>query len=544
MKKRNGRVLWLLNHKTLMPYEVPLLRELGFEVFVPKVIPGDVTFRSGTIDFSYDASLSIPSSALRRLNSFNFYESVWPADIVTLVNRYFGIAFVIPHASQFLEAVRKFEGQVVLRAFGLDNTMTYVDALEILYGWQVLEDIRALGGRFWFGEGYEQLHECEPPLLSDRAIFLPLGVPPKMWQSPDSWTGGTDKILFICPNFITNPYYAEVYRKFKAEFGDLPHVIVGAQDVPTGDPSVAGFVSNEELERLYRECAVLYYHSTELRHVHYSPVEAAINGMPVVYYADSLLGRMTPEGTAGRVQDYAEARAAIERILNRDTEFTTALRAGQRSLAYKFSDEYCKASWTKSLANSGLKTALAPEAASGIYAREVRRAVTRVVPERLLRKTRYEATLTEEEWARSRPDLDPAEQSAINQDINFTDEKYPAFVKGVTGLSYPEVRGRWSVGEKITIALSHLLDKKLRISIVGFAYGPNVGARASVRVGKVKRAIRFSQVAAEPQTVYLDFELRRPASVIEITVPKPVVPPGDSRSIGLGLTRLRIERLT
>ena len=53
---------------------------------------------------------------------------------------------------------------------------------------------------------------------------------------------------------------------------------MGAQDVPVDDPKVLGFVSDEEMIRLYRECAVLYYHSTETRRVHYPPIEAAING--------------------------------------------------------------------------------------------------------------------------------------------------------------------------------------------------------------------------------------------------------------------------
>ena len=63
MFHRNKRILWLLNHKTLMPYEAQLLLNLGFEVFVPKVIPKAVSFRSGAVDFAYDGSLTIPQRA-------------------------------------------------------------------------------------------------------------------------------------------------------------------------------------------------------------------------------------------------------------------------------------------------------------------------------------------------------------------------------------------------------------------------------------------------------------------------------------------------
>jgi len=258
MFHRNKRILWLLNHKTLMPYEAQLLLNLGFEVFVPKVIPKAVTFRSGAVDFSYDASLTIPKRALLRLNEFNFYEEAWPADIVTIVNRYFGTAFTIPYKKQIPEVLDKFEGQVVFRAFGLDNTLTYKGVLYNMYGYDSLGKIYNLGDRFWFGEGYEQLHECEPPLLAERALFLPIGVPASFFKNANQWNGSIKKILFVCPNVVSNPYYSAVYQQFKNEFGDLPHVIVGAQDVKVNDPSMLGYVTEEDLHQLYLDCAVLY----------------------------------------------------------------------------------------------------------------------------------------------------------------------------------------------------------------------------------------------------------------------------------------------
>jgi hypothetical protein len=72
MRTKNKRVLWLLNHKTLMPYEAKLLCDLGFEVFTPKVIPESSSFRSNLVDYRYDASLSLPKRVLDRLNTFNF----------------------------------------------------------------------------------------------------------------------------------------------------------------------------------------------------------------------------------------------------------------------------------------------------------------------------------------------------------------------------------------------------------------------------------------------------------------------------------------
>lgn len=540
MKNKHKRILWLLNHKTLMPYEVKLMIELGYEVFTPKVIPQVAAFRSGAIDFGYDTSLSIPKRVLDRLNSFNFYEEEWPADVVTYVNRYFGAVFIIPYGKQVPEAVRKFEGQVVFRAFGLDNSQTYHNVLQLLYGERILNEIAALGERFWFAGGYDQLVEVEPLLFSEREVFLPLGVPESFWRTADTYVGRDKHILFVCPNAVTNPYYAAVYRKFKEEFGDLPHVIFGAQDVPVDDPHMLGFVSDEELARLYRDSAVIYYHSNELRHVHYSPIEAAINGMPVIYYADSLLGRMTPEIELGRCQSQEEARAAVERILGGDEEYIAAVCKQQRALAYKFSHEYCKATWITNLRERGLAAALDGEQAAASYWRELKRELFKPVAHGL-------STLPARKRAPKPPrglvttaETDEANLATMAQGIDFTESKYPAFVEDITGVSFPEATGRWTEGEVVLISVTYPLPRRFRLEIVGGAYGDNVNAPVTVRIGRTKRVFRFEGGADTQQRITLDFATLRRGSLIEIRVPHPTIPPNDNRMVGLMLSHIRV----
>jgi len=541
---KNKRVLWLLNHKTLMPYEAKLLVELGYEVFTPKVIPRSPSFRSGAVTFEYDSTLTIPLSALKRLNEFNFYETTWPADIVAIMNRYFGTVYVIPHGVQTKEAVRKFEGQIMFRAFGLDNSQTYVNVLEILYGPQILADIAALGDRFRFAQGYDQLVECEPPLISDRAIFLPIGVPSYFWDTENSYTGVDKRILFVCPNCVTNPYYAAIYKKFKEDFGDLPHAIFGAQDVPVDDPHLLGFVTDEELIRLYRDSAVLYYHSTELRHVHYSPIEAAINGMPVIYFGDSLLGRMTPEITMGRCETVAEARLSIDRILGGDAEYTDALRSQQRALAFKFSDEYCRSVWKLSLRESGYETAVVPEPRPAVYWRELKRAILKPLAHGLSKLPSKEKEPMPSADQLATADTDDSDQSTIEDGIDFTRARYPSFVRSVTGISAAEPWGRWSDAAKISISFAEPLPKKFRLTIEGCAYGPNVGAATTVKAGNVKRAVSFMASHGSPEQIVIDFSTRKRASMIQINVPHPVIPPNDNRQIGLGFIRLSIQDIS
>ncbi len=540
MQKRNKRILWLLNHKTLMPYEAKLLIELGYEVFTPKVIPQVAAFRSGAVDFSFDKSLTIPKRVLARLNAFNFYDEEWPADIVGHMNRYFGSVYVIAYGKQIPEAVKKFEGQVIFRAFGLDNSQTYHNVLQLLYGERILDQIAALGPRFWFAQGYEQLEEVEPLMFSERQIFLPLGVPESFWRTADTYVGTDRHILFVCPNAVTNPYYSAVYRKFKEEFGDLPHVIFGAQDVPVDDPHMLGFVTDEELARLYRDSAVLYYHSTELRHVHYSPIEAAINGMPVIYYADSLLGRMTPDIVLGRVATLPEARAAVERILGGDRDYIDAVRHQQRALAFKFSDDYCKAAWRTNLVERGMEAALVPEPAGAVYWRECKRTLLRpfahglsTLPKRMRPPKPPREMVTTAE-------TDDANLDTLADGIDFSQPKYPKFVEDVSGVSFPEPTGRWTDGATTLISLSKALPRRFRLEIVGGAYGANVNVPITVKIGLTKRLFRFQEGASTEQRVTLEFSTLRRGSLIEIRVPYPTIPPNDNRMVGLMLAHLRI----
>lgn len=538
--RKNKRILWLLNHRTLMPYELPLIRRLGFEVYTPKVIP-TTNFRSAAIDFSYDETLTIPAQALATLNEFNFYESEWTPEIVTLLNRYFGTVFVIPHALQVAEAVAKFEGQIVFRAFGLDNEQSYEKVLAGLYGDQIFPMIDGIQERFWFGEGYDNLHEIELPVFQERSIFLPIGLPDSFFENANQWTGKDQRILFVCPFVGSNPYYTSIYEKFKEEFGDLPHIIVGAQDTPTDDPHIAGFVSDEELNRLYLECSVLYYPSRELRHVHYSPIEAAINGMPVVFYADSLLSRTSQGTTKGRVSTVAEARGLIEDILAGDQELIAEIREDQRSIAYHFSDEYCAQMWRQQMDERGFFRALERKPAAAVLGRELQRTAmrpwaqgrTKIDPHRHVWRS-MAATLTAEQ---AKEQLG----SSVYDGIRFADPDKPPSVGLVLGMSLPEDWGRWSNSDRVTLVLRHLLAGRFRIFVRAISYLDKVDAQFTMSIDGQRRT--FSAPIYDDETIgtWLDFDLKQPSNIIEIEIPEPRSVSPDGRMLGIGLIELRAD---
>jgi hypothetical protein len=526
MTTRAKRVLWLLNHRTLMKTEIPILLAMGYEVFTPKITPTDSDFRSGAINHALDSSLTIPDDVLAKLNETNFYTEEWSDKIVGYMNQYFGAVFVMPMDIPVKEGLQKFKGAVLLRAFGLEVPKTYAKVLAFYHRKDVFEWIYAVRDRFWFASGYQQLSEVEPQLLADRDVFLPIAMPSAFEQHRDTWTGGLKQILFVCPNILTNPYYAKVYEDFKRDFGDFPHVIVGAQLGTVDDPHVRGFVSDAEFVELLQRSDVMYYHSREPRHVHYTPVEGAEVGTPVVRYKENLLARMVDGDAAGAVDTVAEAREKIGALLNGDQSAVRQIRKDQLILRRIFSEAYCLEVWKKSFAESGVLAFLQQLEKQELVESVVWNPASyeRVPRMHLLPKGTVIST-----------------DDTVGDGIDFTNEAYPSFVEHVEGVFVVGDWGSWSDGDAIEIKVSTPVKGMFDLVLTGGAYGKNIGEKIEIQVGRVRKHISFSNVPWEPVTVTLPFFLFDPVQTIKIHVPHPTPVAGMQRRIGVGLSRVAIR---
>src|SRR4029077_21251099 len=79
------RILWIVDHETLMSGEVPLLRSLGCGLFVPNVVPcHDRAFRSAGVTHDYDAALDLAPAMLRVLNQENFFNRCWAPTVTQI----------------------------------------------------------------------------------------------------------------------------------------------------------------------------------------------------------------------------------------------------------------------------------------------------------------------------------------------------------------------------------------------------------------------------------------------------------------------------
>jgi glycosyltransferase involved in cell wall biosynthesis len=342
---KNKRVLWLLNHTTLRDFEVPLLVDFGFEVFVPKVFPADEANRSASVTYEYDTTLTISKDNLEILNSFDFYIKDFTTTIADIINNEFDIAICAFFPLMLKTLMSKFKGNVFLRVFGLAGDTEYENILNEIDS-QTLQKIYKNSNRFFFAQSYPEISLNEHGIFKKNNLTLPLGMPKSFYINQNTWKGDEKKILFICPRITSSPtYYGNIYRNFKRYFGDLEHVIGGAQPTEVDDPVVLGFQPREVLDNLLQNCRVMFYHSREPRHLHYHPLEAIIYGMPLIYMSGGLLESLGGSDQPGMCYTEEEARNKIEKILSGDSALIETICLSQKKILENFSYNYCKKIW-------------------------------------------------------------------------------------------------------------------------------------------------------------------------------------------------------
>lgn len=358
MKNKNIRILWICNHKTLMNAECNLLMKLGFEIFVPKLLGNE---RSSAINFEWDKTLSIPHEDLLKLNSFDFYNSEYTLEIKEILNKYFSIALCVNVYPALYNLVTNFSGKIILRAFGYENDINYEKTTtctprikglkhlfrpkEITYDNIMMRNLCKIKDRFYLGVGYKSIIQNETSFFAKRSVFLPLGVPDFIWKKKNTNNGRLKKLMFVCPS-IENPYYGNIYNEFKLNFGDIPHLIFGKQnrEYPE-DKTIMGYLKSDDFDTYLRSCKVMFYHSSEKRHLHYHPIEAIIYGMPLIFMKGGLLEYFGGSNQPGMACSVEEAKEKIRRILNEDRDFINEVKENQVKILTEFKDEFIYETW-------------------------------------------------------------------------------------------------------------------------------------------------------------------------------------------------------
>lgn len=113
---------------------------------------------------------------------------------------------------------------------------------------------------------------------------------------------------------------------------------------------------------------------------------------------------------------------------------------------------------------------------------------------------------------------------------------------GADGLAGAEPWGRWSNARQVRLHFRAPLPRQLNLFLTVQAFGPNEGQEFKVRAGRAEAGFR---IPGMPQEIHLQLQTEAGERTVTIDVPQPVSPKslgmsGDTRELGLGITKLEI----
>jgi hypothetical protein len=338
------RILWLLNHTTAREFELPILRQLGFEVYAPKLYPYGI--RSASVDFSYDCHLTISSNEIDALNEFNFHSEVWPERITAIVNSNFEMAIVSAQEILYNSVLKFFRHTILLRAYGIARRgASYGEWFSKSMSAGHKHRVYGAQDRLFFAEAYSHLHTFESVPYRSRAIFLPIGLPHGVLRRRDTYKRACSDLIIVLPDLESDAPSKMSYGDIKKHFRGIRKIILGSQFVPVDDPEVKGFLPTAEFDQYMKTSALMFYQSTVPHHLHYHPLEAMCYGMPVLCLKGGMIPTVFDQNSPAICDSYQEARKKILRIISGDDRLVGEIRSGQRKVIDQLTPEACLPIW-------------------------------------------------------------------------------------------------------------------------------------------------------------------------------------------------------
>jgi hypothetical protein len=336
----NNNILYLFAHKTLTDFEIPIITSHGHGVLIPKKKTSLNKLDSIYDDmYKYDDSLqNISVNDLNMLNDVDWYnnDNILSQYVINLLNSNFKCIFLtlLTSGKLLTQLIKNFKGLIYYRFFGLESTYSYKDRV-----------INYASPNVKYIFGYNEIYTYEQSLSSffnaNNSIVIPLGCPDHFIKTHENSHKGTiNKMCFVCSKINQCPYYTNVYNQFVENVGTkYEYVLLGKNNETLTDDNKFNNLSDDAYFNKMSECKLMYYHSTEPRHLHYHPIEALIIGLPVLFHKESLLNSFLMN-SPGKCHDLVEVHAKIDRILNNDLEFINEIKKEQKKHIYKFEKSY------------------------------------------------------------------------------------------------------------------------------------------------------------------------------------------------------------
>lgn len=338
------RVLYLNNKISLRDYDVPLLIDMGYEVYCPKVEKMTISDWRINVTHEYDGSLSIPKEIIDKLNNINFYEPI-DFEVKEIINQYFQAVIFCDISNQLETICCFFSGAIVLRMLGLKSGESYTRFITKTFGVSIWTRLEKIHHRFYAAPFCSSMMEHENRFLRNRTFILPvcLDVPP----SAPLWKGTNPAIFVPCPNISSDNKNNEKYKEVKNILEGMSYVIGGHQLVPVkNDYTVSSRYLKSDHDRCLADYKIMYSPSSESKYyLEEYPVEAIRRGMPVLYMPGTFLDlfEMMPPNLASTTAK--KLKKSLYQAISLNDKYLNRIAVWQKNKAMNYSYEVCKTSW-------------------------------------------------------------------------------------------------------------------------------------------------------------------------------------------------------
>lgn len=331
----DNNILYILGHKTLTDFEVPILIKKGYGVLVAKKFDSISTENNTVVSdpFKYDDFLNLDINIINNMNDIDWYNNneFISDDIINMLNKYFKIIFVtlLTNGKLLEQLTKNFKGMIYYRFFGRESNHRYNFA-------NISHNIKYI---FSYNEIFEFEKSFDNFFTSNNSHVVPLGLSNNFickWKN--KYNPIINKICFICCKINLCSYYTNIYNEFTNKFKNYDYLVIGKNN-KIKQNNILNDLDDYNFYKKISECKLMYYHSQEERHLHYHPIEGIIIGIPIIFYEKSILSKFLKH-SEGKCSDINEVYDKINRILMNDSSFINKIIEEQNKIIDIFTINY------------------------------------------------------------------------------------------------------------------------------------------------------------------------------------------------------------
>lgn len=336
------RILYCASHRILRFEEVSLFIKAGFEVIPVKIHWNELTEQEPGADDpehvfypKWRETCSIPDDIIEKIQSIDilkyqdlnqkggkitYYEAC-------LLNKWIDIIYIPNLLPAVPNVLTWFNGLTLFRVYGEGKIMTYDE-------WATtsktdLSVLRRYDVRYATMLMLHSLNGPEHASILGSNVFQ---VGPCVTKSRvhGKWKGKhSTKVCNIALSYIErNPHWTEMYHTFCQEFNDIPLRFLGknSKDIKAvkKDERIVGIINDDgAFIDMLTDCRCLMDSGTSPFHTHYTPIEAIMMGIPVIFLESSGMAqeilRVIPKEDlldCGMCENLSQAKEKIEHCLN------------------------------------------------------------------------------------------------------------------------------------------------------------------------------------------------------------------------------------